>query len=65
MAASTLFPSSSFNSKALSKLAESLTFSSSSRNHLPTPMCLRISRSRARTQRRLLITVLISPLCAT
>ena len=52
-------------SKALSKLAESLTSSSRLRNHSPAPHCARNSPSRERVHRRLPLMVLISPLCAT
>ena len=52
-------------SKALSKLAESLTFSSRLRNHSPAPNCARNSPSRERVHRRLPLMVLISPLCPT
>ena len=65
MASSDERPSSSRSSKALSKLAESLTFSSRMGNHEPTVNRERISRSLARSQRRFETIVLISPLCAT
>src|SRR5258706_113007 len=65
MASSDDRPSSSRSSKPLSKLAESLTFSSRRGNQGPTVSRERISRSLARSQRRLETIVLISPLCAT
>ncbi len=65
MASSEDSPSSNRNSRPLSKLAESLTFSSRMGNQGPTVSRERISRSLARSQRRFETMVLISPLCAT
>ena len=65
MASSDDKPSSNFSSKPLSKVAESLTFSSRMGNHEPTVSRERISRCLVRSQRRFETMVLISPLCAT
>ena len=65
MASSDDKPSSSRSSNPLSKLAESLTFSSSRGNQDPTASRERNSVALARSQRRFETIVLISPLCAT
>src|SRR5581483_4253515 len=57
-------PCMSFNSKALSRLAESLTPGSSAPNQSPAPRPARIAVSLARSQRRFETMVLISPLWA-
>src|SRR2546427_5272586 len=65
MASSEDSPSSSRSSKPLSKLAESLTFSSRSGNHEPTVSRERSSDALARSQRRFEMKGFISPLCGT
>src|SRR2546428_13398879 len=62
MASSEDSPSSSRSSKPLSKLAESLTFSSRSGNHEPTVSRERSSDALARSQRRIEKMGMISPL---
>jgi len=60
-----LYPLRSRISTALSKLAESLTRSSSKRAVAGSPSERRSETSLARSQRRFALMVLISPLCAT